>query len=102
MVGWLTPASALALVEGLRLEPEGRAAFDIEQPDRDAPDQLRKGDLSIRRVDDGTTDARTYRIRLTIAHGTWTARLVLDADGLPHRLEVSDSARPFVRAWRRS
>jgi imidazolonepropionase-like amidohydrolase len=102
LIGWLTPASALALIDGTALEPDERIAFEVAQPDRDAPDQLRRGDLSIRRVDDGSTDARTYRIRLTIEHGTWTARLVLDPDGLVHKLEVSDVARPVVRTWRRS
>jgi hypothetical protein len=102
LIGWITPASALALVDGLVLAPDGRIAFEVIQPDRDAPDQLRHGDLSIRRVDDGSTHIRTYRMRLTVEHGTWTARLVLDPDGLVHRLEISDTARPVVRTWSRA
>jgi hypothetical protein len=101
LVGWLTPATALALVEPLAIEPEERVAFALVQPDRDDPGRLRAGDLSIRRLDDGSTEARAYRIRLTIEHGTWTARLLVDADGMPHELAVTDAARPVVRTWRR-
>jgi amidohydrolase family protein len=101
LVGWLTPATAAALVDALALEEDERIALAIEQPDRDAPETLRTGTISIKRELDSESGERSYHMRLSIAHGTWSARLALDPDGLPRKLEISDGARPVVRTWRR-
>jgi len=104
VIGWLSPATAAALLDGLALDIDQQLDLTVRQPDRDAPDVLRKGSLTITRIAPGKGEdeaAPVYRIRLAIDHGAWVARVVLDADGLPQLFKISDTSRPVVRTWRR-
>jgi imidazolonepropionase-like amidohydrolase len=101
LIGWLTPATVGALVDGLVLDVDERTAHGVVQPDPDAPATLRAGELAITRLPDPSETQRAYRLRLTVDHGTWVARLVVDGDGVPHELRVSSTTRPVTRTWKR-
>ncbi|HTR49486.1 MAG TPA: amidohydrolase family protein, partial [Kofleriaceae bacterium] len=120
LVAWLSPATAASLVESAGfaaarsdarhrggpiepavLEPDERVALAVAEPERDAPDTLHRGELSIRRQPDGDHGEHVYRLHLTVDHGSWMARLVIDLDGIPRELRVTDSTRPVVRTWKR-
>jgi hypothetical protein len=101
LVGWLAPATAASLVEPLALAESERLVLSVAEPDRDAPEELHPGELSVTRQPDGEGGAHVYRLHLTVDHGNWTARLVLDLDGIPRELRVTDASRPVVRTWKR-
>ena len=53
------------------------------------------------KLPDANGGERVYKLRLAIEHGEWSARVVLDPDGVPRDLRVADTSRPVVRSWRR-
>ena len=101
LVGWLTPATALQLVEPLVIEVDEKVSFAIETPDVDAPGTLVKGSLTISRIAGATEAERVYRLRLVLDRVAQVARLTLEGDGLPHSFKISSTTRPVVRTWRR-
>jgi cytosine/adenosine deaminase-related metal-dependent hydrolase len=103
LIGWLTPATALEIVEPLIIGVDEKVTFAIDTPDVDAPGTLQHGTLAITRVTEAETSEATkvYRLRLVLDHVAQVARLTVEGDGLPHAFKISSTTRPVVRTWRR-
>jgi Amidohydrolase family len=119
LVPWLTPATAVELVEPLAHadasqpaddETDGSAAvpagaatsFSVDTPDSDAPGALERGTLTITRVQPAFgDDSRIYRIQLVLDHVAQVARVTLGPDGYPRAFKISSTTRPMVRSWKR-
>jgi hypothetical protein len=101
LTGWLTPATALALVEPLVLEIDDKLSLSVASPDVDAPSRLEPGQLTITRLAGATETERIYQFRLVRDRVASVARLVIEGDGVPRSFKISSTTRPVVRTWKR-
>jgi imidazolonepropionase-like amidohydrolase len=96
LVGWLTPATAATIATALDLAIDQKMSLSIDQPDPDAPELLRAGDLAVTRTGD-----RSFDLRITIDRVSWQGRLVLASDHMASLFRLSSTTRPVVRTWTR-
>jgi hypothetical protein len=97
----LSPATAIAIVDGLAVVDDKTVSMAIDVPDPDAPATLLHGLLEVSRLDPPAEGQRAYRLRLVIDHVAWAARLTIDPDGIAHALRLSWTSRPINRTWTR-
>ncbi len=102
LVAAFSPATAVAIVDSLVIEADTKVTLAIDVPDPDAPATLLRGVLEVSHLDTPISEGqRAFRLRLTIDHVAWAARLIVDPDGNAHMLRVSWTSRPINRTWTR-
>lgn len=103
LVGWLSPATAMALVAPVvaTLAVGDKTELSIDTPDSDAPSTLERGSITIERLP-GTDTELEFRLRLVLDRVAQVGHLTFE-EGSPiaRSFKVSSTTRPVFRTWKR-
>jgi imidazolonepropionase-like amidohydrolase len=105
LVGWLSPATAMAVVAPVvaTLAIGDKKTMAIDTPNSDAPGTLERGSLTIERLPDpGSGTTLEYRLRLVLDHVAQVGRLAFEEGStVPRSFKISSTTRPVFRTWQR-
>ncbi len=103
LVGWFSPATAMALVAPVvaRLAIGDKTTLGIDTPNGDAPGTLERGSVTIERLP-GTDTELEFRLRLVLDHVAQVGHLTFQEGSVVARsFKVSSTTRPVFRTWKR-
>jgi hypothetical protein len=103
LVGWFSPATAMALVAPVvsTLAVGDKTSMSIDTPDSDAPSTLERGSVTIERLA-GTDMQLEFRLRLVLDHVAQVGRLTFaEGSSIARSFKVSSTTRPVFRTWKR-
>lgn len=103
LVGWLSPATAMALVAPLiaTLAVGDKTTMSIDTPDSDAPSTLQRGAITIERLA-GSDMELEFRLRLVLDHVAQVGHLTFaEGSRIARSFKVSSTTRPVFRTWKR-
>ncbi|CAN5395682.1 hypothetical protein BH11MYX1_BH11MYX1_53210 [soil metagenome] len=104
LVGWFSPATAMALVAPVisTLAVGDKTSMSIDTPDSDAPSTLERGSITIERLP-GTEMELEFRLRLVLDHVAQVGRLTFaEGSSVARSFKVSSTPRPVSRTQKRS